>query len=424
MATFTSDGIDPEIQQRVLEFLNTVSVDSEIAGIEPQEGPVLDDPTKGYSGQRGGYDIGLTVAQRILDKRATLGDAGFTDLSQLSGISGLGQDKFDDLIYTFSHSSAPTLPGLVNGGEPATPAIITTSPLWTQSSHLTPPALTFVRATDNAIILQWEDDNATADGYRVSLGGSGVLATHFDLPGNNRTAWLTSKMVFVPDILSGGTGSTNQGRVSAMPLIAESSHEVTIWATDPNAVSESGPNSSAHVTLSVPSIRIEDPATGRTITPSTVQPFAVWDANGNGIVDGEPSGAAFPRYPGCICAQTTTRRGNAFDAVAGVRANAVVGYFFYDGNAPQFIAYHLFVDSSNDVTPISVLYGDAEVGVAGNRVWVSPPGTIIHTIQVTSGVANINLPDIVEGTVTAETKASDGSNRIVEFQYSLALLPK
>ncbi len=424
MATFTSNGIDPEIQQRVLEFLNTASVDFDIAGIEPQEGPVFDDPTKGYSAQPKGYDIGLTVAQRILDKRATLGDAGFTDLSQLSDIRGLGQDKFDDLIYTFSHSSPPTLPSLINCGEPATPSIITTSPLWTQSSNLTPPALTLVRATDNAIILQWEDDNTTADGYRVYLGGTGVLATYFNLPGENRTAWFTSKMVFVPDSLPRGIGSTGQGRVSAMPLISESTHEVTIWATDPNGVSESGPNSSAHVTLSAPSIQVGDPATGRTITPPTVQPFAVWDANGNGIVDSEPSGGVFPRYPGCICSRTTTRRGNAFDAVAGVRANAVVGYFFYDDNTPQFVAYHLFVDSSNNVAPISVHYGDAEEGVAGNRVWVSPPGTIVQNTQVTSGVASINIPNIIEGTVTAGTMASDGSNRIVEFQYSLALVPQ
>ncbi len=101
MATFTSTGIDPEIQQRVLEFLNSALTASEIAGIEPQEGPIFDDPTKGYGNQVRDYDIGLTVAQRILDKRATLGAFGFTDLSQLSNIRGFGQDKFDDLIYSF-----------------------------------------------------------------------------------------------------------------------------------------------------------------------------------------------------------------------------------------------------------------------------------------------------------------------------------
>lgn len=424
MATFRSDGIDPEIQRRVLEFLNAATVDSEIAGIEPRDGPVFDDPTRGYSNQRRGYDIGLTVAQRILDRRAMLGDAGFTDLSQLSDIRGFGQDKFDDLIYSFSAPSAPTLPGLINCGEPATPSITTTSPLWTQSSELASPRLTSVRATDNAVILQWEEEKTPTGGYRIFLGNTGVLATYYDLPSGNHTAWLTSKMVFMPDTLPGGTASTGQGCVSAMPLIPESTHEVTIWAADPTGVSGLHPDASAHVTLSAPSIRVGDPATERTITPSTVQPFAVWDASNSGIVYGEPSGGLFPRYPACSCSQITSRRGNAYDTVAGVRANAVVGYFFYDGDAPQFVAYHMFIGSSHNVTPVSVLYGDAEEEVAGNRIWISPPGTVTHNTEVTSGDANINLPNIATGSVTAETIAADGSCRTVAFQYSLALVPK
>lgn len=101
MATFTGVGIDPEIQQRTLDFLNSVLAAADIAGIEPQEGPVYDDRTKGYGDQIHDYDIGEAVAQRILDKRATLGAYGFTDLSQLSNIRGFGQDKFDDLVYSF-----------------------------------------------------------------------------------------------------------------------------------------------------------------------------------------------------------------------------------------------------------------------------------------------------------------------------------
>lgn len=101
MATFTGAGIEPEIQQRILNFLNSAAVATDIAGIEPQEGPVYDDPTKGYGDQVKDYDIGIAVAQRIIDKRTTLGTSGFTDLSQLSNIKGLGQDKFDDLVYSF-----------------------------------------------------------------------------------------------------------------------------------------------------------------------------------------------------------------------------------------------------------------------------------------------------------------------------------
>ena len=101
MATFTGAGIEPDVQQRILNFLNSAVSAVDIAGIEPQEGPVYDDPTKGYGDQVKDYDIGLVVAQRILDKRTTLGTSGFTDLSQLSNIKGLGQDKFDDLVYSF-----------------------------------------------------------------------------------------------------------------------------------------------------------------------------------------------------------------------------------------------------------------------------------------------------------------------------------
>ena len=100
MATFTGAGIEPEVQQRILNFLNSAVSAADIAGIEPQEGPVYDDPTKGYGDQVKDYDIGLVVAQRILDKRTTLGPSKFTDLSQLSNIKGLGRDKFDDLVYS------------------------------------------------------------------------------------------------------------------------------------------------------------------------------------------------------------------------------------------------------------------------------------------------------------------------------------
>ena len=70
MATFTGTGIDPEIQQRVLEFLNSALTAAEIAGIEPQEGPVFDDPTKGPGDQVRDYDIGGTICPQL--KTSTL----------------------------------------------------------------------------------------------------------------------------------------------------------------------------------------------------------------------------------------------------------------------------------------------------------------------------------------------------------------
>ncbi len=104
MPIFTSDGIFLETQKRISNFLNEATTAADIAGTEPQEGPVHDDPSQGYGDQIKDYDIGLKVAQRILDKRATLGTSGFTDLSQLSDIDGFGQDKFDDLVHSFGPS--------------------------------------------------------------------------------------------------------------------------------------------------------------------------------------------------------------------------------------------------------------------------------------------------------------------------------
>lgn len=104
MAEISGADVDEATAERVLAFLNGASTAADIAGSEPQDGPIRDDPSTGYGDQVRDYDIGLLVAQRILDKRATLGPNGFTDLAQLSNISGFGQDKFNDLVY--SHGPA------------------------------------------------------------------------------------------------------------------------------------------------------------------------------------------------------------------------------------------------------------------------------------------------------------------------------
>lgn len=93
--------VDTATKERIFHFLNSATTAKAIAGDEPQEGPVRDDPSKGYGDQVRDYDIGITVAQRILDKRATLGPVGYTDLDQLRTIRGFGKDKLDDLIYSF-----------------------------------------------------------------------------------------------------------------------------------------------------------------------------------------------------------------------------------------------------------------------------------------------------------------------------------
>lgn len=89
------------IAKRILEFLNNAKSAEEIAGIEPVEGPVFDDPDKGFSDGRKGYDIGLTVAKRIITTRDALPGGIFTTLDQVKAVKYLGTDKINDLIYTF-----------------------------------------------------------------------------------------------------------------------------------------------------------------------------------------------------------------------------------------------------------------------------------------------------------------------------------
>lgn len=96
---FTS--VQPEVAQRIVTFLNCAKSAGDIAGFEPQVGPVVDDPTTGPGDQIRDYDIGTTVAKRILERRATLTNERFSEIAQIDNIAGLGQDKLDDLAYSF-----------------------------------------------------------------------------------------------------------------------------------------------------------------------------------------------------------------------------------------------------------------------------------------------------------------------------------
>lgn len=95
-----AEGTTATTKNLILQFLNTASSAAAIAGVEPQEGPIVDDPAEGFGDQIRDYDIGIDVAQRIVNKRNSLG--GFTNLSQLANISYFGADKFNDLLYSFS----------------------------------------------------------------------------------------------------------------------------------------------------------------------------------------------------------------------------------------------------------------------------------------------------------------------------------
>jgi hypothetical protein len=91
------------IEQKILDFLNQAKNPEDIAGIEPQTGPVLDSPFTGYGkdAKRKDYDIGITVAKEIIETRDELDPPEFTSLDQVMDVKGFGKDKRNDLIYTF-----------------------------------------------------------------------------------------------------------------------------------------------------------------------------------------------------------------------------------------------------------------------------------------------------------------------------------
>ena len=102
-ATLAAQGTSAATQQLILLFLNGVANPNALAGIEPQQGPVEDSPASGPGDQVRDYDIGPLVAQRILNRRASLGS--FSALTQLAGIKGFGTDKFNDLLFSFTGSA-------------------------------------------------------------------------------------------------------------------------------------------------------------------------------------------------------------------------------------------------------------------------------------------------------------------------------
>ncbi len=90
-----------DVDDLVLDFLNKATTWPDIAGIEPQAGPVFDNPELGTHRPFMGYDIGEVTAKNILSKRTTLPGNKFTTLGQVNSVRGMGVDKMEDLIYSF-----------------------------------------------------------------------------------------------------------------------------------------------------------------------------------------------------------------------------------------------------------------------------------------------------------------------------------
>jgi tyrosinase len=97
--------IDLYTADKILNLFNNAETTHDIDGNEPQSGPIFDNPYMDCEGHwipsgKEAYDIGKTVANRILTARASVGGR-FTSLNQILTLQGIGTDKIYDLLYTF-----------------------------------------------------------------------------------------------------------------------------------------------------------------------------------------------------------------------------------------------------------------------------------------------------------------------------------
>ncbi len=95
------EDVPQDVENRILNFLNSANSWEDIAGVEPQAGPAFDDPATGYGDQINDYDIGEAAATEILNERNALRNNKFASLGQVRNVYGVGVDKINDLIYTF-----------------------------------------------------------------------------------------------------------------------------------------------------------------------------------------------------------------------------------------------------------------------------------------------------------------------------------
>jgi hypothetical protein len=223
-------------------------------------------------------------------------------------------------------------------------------------SSLATPVITSTRATDNAVIVTFSDTNPAQTTY---------LAFAWDRDSHVGPAKIE---------LATGTRAFYIIGLNNVPLRPGATYDIQLFARGASGGLSSSPATTA-ATLTAPTIRVGNPATGAVSTPSASWAVAALDNDGNGIFDGvRGSGGAYPYYPGTSGTQSVARAGNGFDSLNGTRANVILSYFFDEGGAPRFAAFHLFIDSTNRFTPVSVLYGDAVPDVPGKLVWVGPVG--------------------------------------------------
>lgn len=93
--------IDEYAENKALELMNNAKTWEDIAGVEPQDGPIFDDGSTGPGDQIDDYDIGEKVARKILIYRDNKTSKKIESIKELFKVYGFGIDKYNDVMYTF-----------------------------------------------------------------------------------------------------------------------------------------------------------------------------------------------------------------------------------------------------------------------------------------------------------------------------------
>ncbi|MBA2540630.1 MAG: RICIN domain-containing protein [Deltaproteobacteria bacterium] len=290
----------------------------------------------------------------------------------------------------------------------ATQPVPVTGPqgLWAVDSALVPPVVTG-QIMHNAIVVTWSVNDPRIVGQRVMVweevpgvqGGPGPQ--EFAIPATQRAFWV--------------------GGFANRSLIAGRRYTVTVMTMSQAGVSSSTPTTFVAGVLPSATMRVGIQPGNQTITPTVVDPIAFFDANGNGIVDGAPAGnGTFPRFPAASGSSSISAIGNRFATQNGVRANVIVGFTLLEGSRRTFAAVHLFVNPATGAgTVTGAFYGDLDAIIGGN-VWSGSSAT--GDLDVLQGNGAVT-PNIAIGAITAQAMANDGSFRVIDFQFLLALIP-
>lgn len=110
----SEDELENTVEKRIIDFLNRAEKWEDIAGVEPEDGPVYDSPFSGYGDQVEDYDIGEMVANRMIEERDKLPDREFTSLEQVRAVKGIGEDKMNDLRFSFRDNYQETIFNFAN----------------------------------------------------------------------------------------------------------------------------------------------------------------------------------------------------------------------------------------------------------------------------------------------------------------------